>query len=292
MGFFERCGAQNKHEAVIETCRKGLADAPALPPLHFYANLARALVITGKTREAITEADRALRMAGAGRQFPYRLLRIEVLMMGHKYDKAESECLELLKEIKTAEEVRRVRYVLSNVYTSTKAYEKSEEQLRAILESDPSDATANNDLGYILADQNKQLDEAERLIRRALELDALERPAGESESAPNAAYIDSLGWVQYRKGQFAEARRALEQASSLPEGAADPVVWDHLGDVYLALGLPEQARGAWEKAQKLYETDKRRKLGDSYNELKRKLRQLESQARRSKHVWPFPLGHD
>ena len=70
-----------------------------------------------------------------------------------------------------------------------------------------------------------ELDQQQRNSNDALGLDA---------DRDNAAYVDSLGWVLFRRGKIKEARAELEKASRLPDGAHDPVVWDHLGDVYRA----------------------------------------------------------
>jgi Flp pilus assembly protein TadD len=82
--------------------------------------------------------------------------------------------------------------------------------------------------------------------------------------------VDSLGWVLFRRGQIEEARRELERASRLPDGD-DPVIWDHLGDVYERLRMTSQAKAAWEKAVHLYEHEHRRNLDDRYREVRRKL---------------------
>jgi tetratricopeptide (TPR) repeat protein len=281
-GILRVLWSAGKHEAVIEVCHKGLANPGDINPLPFHGNLARALVVLGKTKDALAAADRAVELSDPGNRLAYRLLRVEVLTLARRYAEAESTCKALLDEVNGPADTRRVRYVLSNIYTTSRAYPKAEEQLRLILKDDPDDATANNDLGYILADQNKDLDEAERLIRKALAADERERQANaaEGEDDPaNAAFVDSLGWVLFRKGRLDEARRELERAVALPDGAADPVVWDHLGDVYFRLGNSAAAREAFEKAQSLYENEKRRALDDQYKELKRKLRQLESAAK-------------
>src|SRR5205823_7522914 len=114
----------------------------------------------------------------------------------------------------------------------------------------------HNALGYHLADQGRKLDEAERLVRRALELDRVEKRqkkemlAAEEE---NAAFLDSLGWVLFRKGRLTEARDWLKKSCALPDGAGDPAVWDHLGDVYARLGSTSEAKAAWEKARSWYD---------------------------------------
>ncbi len=93
----------------------------------------------------------------------------------------------------------------------------------------PDAPPALNFLGYLLADHERELDEAERLVRRAL-----------SQDPENGAYLDSWGWVLFRRGRLEEARVALERAVELTGG--DPVVREHLGDVYAALKLVEPAR--------------------------------------------------
>ena len=82
---------------------------------------------------------------------------------------------------------------------------------------------ALNFLGYLLADHDRRL-RPEALILKALVHDP-----------DNGAYIDSLGWVYYRLGRLPEARIQLERAVDLTGG--DPVVREHLGDVYRDLNL-------------------------------------------------------
>jgi tetratricopeptide (TPR) repeat protein len=73
------------------------------------------------------------------------------------------------------------------------------------------------------------------LIRQALELDPW-----------NGAYLDSLGWVYYRMGRFQEAQEPLEQAAR--EFPNDPVVLEHLGDLYSRLEDLTAAKQAWRAA--------------------------------------------
>ncbi|MBI5710976.1 MAG: tetratricopeptide repeat protein [Candidatus Eisenbacteria bacterium] len=106
---------------------------------------------------------------------------------------------------------------------------RAEEAVRDVLRREPDNAPALNFLGYLFADHGSHLEEAERLIGRALEQDP-----------QNGAYVDSMGWVYYRLGRLAEARARLEEAVRLTGG--DPVVREHLGDVYKDLNLMDLAR--------------------------------------------------
>jgi tetratricopeptide (TPR) repeat protein len=116
-------------------------------------------------------------------------------------------------------------------------YDKATDLLRKSIALDPENsAEACNYLGYMWADHNMNLDEAETMIRRAL------------ESEPNnTSYLDSLGWVEFRKGQFDRALDNLLRASKTAE-REDPVVFEHIGDTYLKLNRTREALEAWQKA--------------------------------------------
>jgi tetratricopeptide (TPR) repeat protein len=116
-------------------------------------------------------------------------------------------------------------------------YEKAADLLRKSISLDPANsAEAYNYIGYMWADHNMNLDEAEAMIRRAL------------ESEPNnASYLDSLGWVEFRKGKFDQALTDLLRAAKTVEHD-DPVVFEHIGDTYLKLNRVPEALDAWQKA--------------------------------------------
>ena len=185
----------------------------------------------------------------------------------------------MLKEYNQPGETRDIRYTFSGVYATLGEHEKSEEQLKLILDDDPNDASACNDLGYVWADQGKNLQEAERLIRKALEQDRKSRTEGPGvkldADQDNAAYVDSLGWVLFRLGKLPEARRELERATKLGGISDDPVVWDHLGDVCFRMGDKKTAGSSWKKALELYEAGSRRNQKKQVEDLKEKVRLLE-----------------
>ena len=116
-------------------------------------------------------------------------------------------------------------------------YDKAAELLRRSIALDPGNAAeAYNYLGYMFADHNMRLDEAEEAVKQALLLDP-----------NNGAYLDSLGWVHYRKGRYEEAlRELLRAAQSLTRD--DPVVFDHIGDTHAKMNRVPQALEYWQKA--------------------------------------------
>jgi len=109
-----------------------------------------------------------------------------------------------------------------------------ESDLRRVIELKPDYAHAYNALGYTLADRTDRLEEAYALISQALKL------------APDDPFIlDSLGWVQYRRGELAEALKSLTSAY---QARPDPEIAAHLGEVLWKLGRQEEASKLWKAA--------------------------------------------
>jgi tetratricopeptide (TPR) repeat protein len=269
---------EHKYQDVVDVCRKGLGQAQATNLLVFHLDLSRALVRLGQADEAVAEANRAVDIAAdPDQRLVARRTRAWVLALAQRTDQAEAECRAMLKEFTRPDEVTEARYGLSEVYSLAKKYTQAEEQLQLILKDHPDEARAHNDLGYIWADQGKNLEEAEKLIREALDLDRQQRrKVGrvDTDGEDNAAYLDSLGWVLFKRGRTEAAREEIEKASGLPEGADDPVVWDHAGDIYYKLGEADRARTAWRKAVDLYDTGGRRQPDDRRNDIEHKLKLL------------------
>jgi tetratricopeptide (TPR) repeat protein len=118
--------------------------------------------------------------------------------------------------------------------------EKAAALLQKSIELDPSKAAqAYNYIGYMWVDRNMNLEDGGNMIRKALELEP-----------NNAAYIDSLGWYYYHLGDYNRALTELLRAADTlkPE---DPVVFEHVGDTFQALGKTGEAQVYWQKALKL-----------------------------------------
>ena len=92
----------------------------------------------------------------------------------------------------------------------------------------------------MFAEAGIKLDEAAKLVGRALELDP-----------GNGAYLDSLGWVYYRQNRLPEAENMLVQA--LAKIGKDPTVHDHLGDIYFKQGKTRDAINQWQASMQEYE---------------------------------------
>jgi tetratricopeptide (TPR) repeat protein len=121
-------------------------------------------------------------------------------------------------------------------YERSKQWPKAEADFKKALEIYPDQPLVLNYLGYSWVDQGLNLDEAFKMLRRAVEL------------RPDDGYIvDSLGWAHFKLGQYAEAAETLEKAISLKP--ADPVLNDHLGDAYWRVNRRIEAHFQWNHAR-------------------------------------------
>jgi len=96
---------------------------------------------------------------------------------------------------------------------------------------------ALNYLAYMYIEEGRNFKEAEAMVKRAVSL-----------QPDNGAYVDSLGWLYFKKGMMKEAGRELNKAASLLN---DPVIFDHLGDFYIKTGNKEKAAQQWRQSLQL-----------------------------------------
>lgn len=155
----------------------------------------------------------------------------EMLLSQEQLAPAKSLYDEALKEFPDDPDLT---YARSLVHERQNRLDLAEQDLRTLIQRDPEDARALNALGYMLAVHTPRLDEAHELVVRALQLEP-----------EDPAIIDSMGWVQFKRGEVADARQWLEKAfARFP----DPEVAAHLGEVLWSLGEKDKARSIWNGA--------------------------------------------
>ena len=121
-------------------------------------------------------------------------------------------------------------------FERSKQWPRAEADFKKALELFPDQPLVLNYLGYSWVDKGINLDEAFKMLRRAVDL------------KPTDGYIvDSLGWAHYKLGHYDEALRELEKAIELKP--ADPVVNDHLGDAYWRNNRKVEAGFQWNHAR-------------------------------------------
>src|SRR5438045_674425 len=195
---------------------------------------------------ALRDPDRAVKLlAEARRRFPGAPEIVYYLAIAQREAKQSQQAVATFEEalheaqLDQDDDVINAKFYFNYGTAAEQAglYDKAAELLQKSITLDPANsAEACNYLGYMWADHNMNLDEAETMIKRALE-----------KEPNNASYLDSLGWVEFRKGKFNQALTDLLRAAKTAD-RDDPVVFEHIGDTYLKLNRMADALAAWQKA--------------------------------------------
>jgi tetratricopeptide (TPR) repeat protein len=222
-----------------------------IPPDHAHFAEARTQIATiyerrGQYDRALVEVERAAKLD------PSRDLDLYAVTLRAKagdVDGAVDRIETLLVESPDDDELL---FNLGVVYGEAKRTDDAIASMQRALARNPDNANALNYIGYTWAERGEHLDEAEKMIHRAIEL----RP-------DDGFIVDSLGWVYYMRaqplvhsGRSREARRYLERALRELERAdhltgGDPVISEHLGDTYLQLDQKKRALQRFEEALSL-----------------------------------------
>ncbi len=250
--FYETWGIQNlmddRTESAIRIFEQALGDDNVRTKTSIHFLIAGAYLLEDQNQKAIESAKIAAENANNN---PRLLSRYPwILYHSGKLEEAEQHYNHLLEKLgsmqgnPTAADIARdARLTLSYLCQRSGKPKQAVEWLEQVLDQNPDDVSALNDLGYLWADRNEHLQRAMRMTSQAV--------AAEPE---NSAYRDSLGWAYYRLGKFEQAREELEKARELND--KDGVIYDHLGDTYLKLGNKEQARKMWQHALDLFEAER------------------------------------
>lgn len=225
------------------------------------SNVIRRMLLCQSRLGEYEKAEKVLkRISGRGGLNPLaeQDLRCRMLREAGKLEEAIAGYQKLIEQVDQDEALKKeqrdgindeLKYTMTGLYTELKQVDKAVSVLEALVEKEPNNPTYNNDLGYILADNSRDLEKAEKLIRKALEEDKKRRQKAADEADPdekdkddeetaeldNASYLDSLGWVLYRAKRYDEAQKALESAVAV-EAGRNTEIYDHLGDVLAAKG--------------------------------------------------------
>jgi tetratricopeptide (TPR) repeat protein len=201
------------------------------------ATRASLLAEVGKTDEAVSEMKKLL--DGKNDRETY-------ISLAQIYDKAKN-FTEMAKAIDAADKLsdskddkESIAFMRGAMYEKMKKYDLAEAEFRKVLAVNPNNGAALNYLGYMLADRNVRLQEAQQMISKALETDP-----------NNGAYLDSLGWVYFRMDRLADAENCLRRA--MERYSKDPTVHDHLGDVLFKQGKLKEAISQWQASLKEWE---------------------------------------
>ena len=215
---------------------------PAASPLKSGADIQIGLSLEqlGRGEEAVAQLDRV--KAERPGETEALVALANVLRSRKRYTEAAEIYGQVLATMPEATRARwPILYYRGTAYERAKDWDKAEADLKAALalvpDSEPiGKSQVLNYLGYSWVDNGRNIEEAFKLLKRAVEL-----------NPRDGMIIDSLGWAHYRLGQYEDAVRELEKATELKSG--DPVINDHLGDAYWQVGRRLEARFQWQHAK-------------------------------------------
>jgi tetratricopeptide (TPR) repeat protein len=124
---------------------------------------------------------------------------------------------------------------LAILYSSAGNTAASDAAYQSVLRIDPDNALANNNYAYALSERNQELDRAQAMIEIALKAEP-----------KNPSYLDTMGWILYKRGDYKQALEYILQA--IENGEVSATVYEHLGDVYQKLGNNAEAEKFWREA--------------------------------------------
>ncbi|MFN3682041.1 MAG: tetratricopeptide repeat protein, partial [Nitrospira sp.] len=157
------------------------------------------------------------------------------IILGLSYlqsDKFEEACRVFEEGIKHHPQNADLHFNLGTAYDKLNRFDDVVRAMETAIALDPHHADALNYLGYSYAERNIKLDQALSLTKRAVAL-----------KPDNGYYVDSWGWALYKAGMVEEALKEIERAITLVKD--DPVLYEHLGEIYLHQHKRGEAREAW-----------------------------------------------
>lgn len=183
----------------------------------------------GRVKETLKSLDALVRKNPENAQYRY--------FMGLAYldiQKPKKAVKEFEKAVRLNPGFSAAHFQIGVAYDQMNDWSKAQAGFWEAIRVDTANASAYNYIGYTLADRGEDLFEARRMIERALELDQ-----------NNPAFIDSLGWLNYREGNY---ERALAHLTAANEQVIDSIILDHLGDCQKALGKISEAALSYSKS--------------------------------------------
>jgi tetratricopeptide (TPR) repeat protein len=139
-----------------------------------------------------------------------------------------------------------IRFFLGTVYDRLGEKLRVVENMKHVIEMDPNHVQGLNYLAYTYAEKEANLDEAEKLVRRALELE------------PKDGFVmDTYGWILYKQGKIKDAIRMLEAAHKYQPQEA--IIAEHLGDAYYKVQMISKARTMYMRAFEFESDDSKKR---------------------------------
>lgn len=229
---------KNEVGAALHDFRKALLFEPG--NIEIWEELVTAYLI----KKEFQQAGKTL--LRAKKRFPLMTLRLqmlegELLFQTGRHNKAVLLLEKVMKSKNVQKEKRLYQQVCTTLafcYDTLGFRQKSVHLYEIILNLDPENVLMMNNLAYVLAAEGKELARARELAMKAV-----------AAEPSNSGYLDTLGWVLFRLGEFEQARTTLEKAAALDQREIE--ILEHLSNVYQKLGNLEKMQEINEKIRML-----------------------------------------
>jgi pentatricopeptide repeat protein len=205
-------------------------DPDSIPTGLYYA---QTLADAGKIEEGAKVLSRLLE--SNPQEIDLHIALSQVYIQGKRYTEAEEILRQAEKNGLNDAQSEMLKFNLAALFERKKDYDQAEHLFRDILETNPENASALNYIGYMLADRGVRLEEALEYVQKALAIDP-----------NNGAYLDSLGWAFFKLNDMENAEKYLLEAGKMVRN--DPIIDEHLGDLYFETGDLQKAKHFWMKS--------------------------------------------
>ncbi len=207
-----------------------------------WENLGIAYLSIDENNSAISTFKSALENASKP-SFRMKVLLGTSLNQAYRDEESVRVLTEALSHIETEDTSMIVQAysALALSYERLKRYDESERSYETALLYDPDNALVLNNLAYSYSERDKELLRALDMAKIAV-----------AKEPNNGAYLDTIGWIYFKMGNYEEAKKWIEKA--VQSGRESPAVLEHLGDVYFKLGDKDKALHYYEKALQINRT--------------------------------------
>ncbi len=214
-----------------------LKDIESKSTVYIEARLALAYLYEIKKKPGRTETVLLEGVSKKPEASRLRAALASVLVKSKRYEQAVA----VLKDgLALSEKDETLWFSLGEIYDKMENLVLLEKCMRTVIEINADNASALNYLGYTFAEKGIRLDEAEQLIKRALEV------------KPEDGYInDSLGWLYFKRQRYEKAMKVLKKA--MEKAPDEPVIMEHYADTLIKLAETQNQKRYYREAKDIYE---------------------------------------
>lgn len=230
----------------IDQAEKVLQEAKEIDPDNLDTYLALIFIYSYQKQEGKLEKEYEAFLKKAHQKKPKNMTISSYLAQFYLYQRKPEEAIVLYEKILESKPKNLEAFFwLGYLYDEVGENQKAKKIWQQGLKINSAYAPILNALGYSYAEEGVKLNQAEEMIKKALKIEP-----------DNGAYLDSLGWVYYKKGKLKKAKEYIEKAINYTK---DPEIYQHLGAIHIELGKAEQGLEIYKEGIERFPDDEKLK---------------------------------